>query len=97
MDRRLYIVSYDISDPVRLRRVFQTCRAFGDHLQYSVFRAELGPRGRAELAAALDAIIDHAADQVLFIDIGPARPETHLSFSALGRPIAHPERHVTIL
>lgn len=35
--RNTYIVSYDIADPKRLRKVSKTMKAWGDHLQYSVF------------------------------------------------------------
>ena len=39
--RNTYIVSYDISDPKRLRKVFRTMKAWGAHLQYSVFERQL--------------------------------------------------------
>ena len=39
--RNTYIVSYDISDSKRLRRVFKTLRNWGDHLQFSVFECQL--------------------------------------------------------
>ncbi|NLE47060.1 MAG: CRISPR-associated endonuclease Cas2 [Sandaracinaceae bacterium] len=29
---KTYIVTYDISDPKRLRKVFQILRGYGDHL-----------------------------------------------------------------
>src|ERR1035438_4086458 len=32
-----YLICYDICDDKRLRKVFQTMRGYGDHLQYSVF------------------------------------------------------------
>src|ERR1039458_4021608 len=32
-----YLICYDICDDKRLRKVFQTMRGFGDHLQFSVF------------------------------------------------------------
>ncbi|GMV44243.1 MAG: hypothetical protein AMXMBFR64_59590 [Myxococcales bacterium] len=97
MNRTCTLVCYDVSDPKRLRKVFQICRRFGDHLQYSVFRAELSPRSRAELIKALDEAIDHRQDQVLLVDIGPAGPSAASSFAAVGRPYTHPERHAVIL
>ena len=39
--RRTYIVCYDIADPKRLRNVFKKMRAWGDHLQFSVFECQL--------------------------------------------------------
>lgn len=39
--RNSFIVCYDICDPKRLAKVFKTMRAWGDHLQYSVFECQL--------------------------------------------------------
>ncbi len=91
MAQRLTVICYDICDPKRLRRVFDTCKAFADHIQFSVFRAQLTPRARAELIAALDAIIDHKADQILLVDLGPANAQTQRAFTSLGRPCAPPD------
>ena len=92
-----YLVCYDIADDKRLKKVFATCRAFGDHLQFSVFRADLSDKGRAELVAKLDEIIDHHADQVLIVDLGPTMGRARECFVALGRPYTHPERHAIIV
>lgn len=91
------LIAYDVCDPKRLRRVFQVCRSFGDHLQFSVFRAELTARSRAELLAALDKIIDHRQDQVLLVDVGPAGDGAARAFEAVGRPYTHPQRHAVIV
>jgi CRISPR-associated protein Cas2 len=37
MSRLRYLVSYDISDPKRLRKVARSLEGFGVRLQYSVF------------------------------------------------------------
>jgi CRISPR-associated endonuclease Cas2 len=42
--RTSYIVTYDIADDKRLRKVFQTMRKYGDHLQFSVFECPKDPR-----------------------------------------------------
>lgn len=39
--RKSFLVCYDISDDKRLRKVFQTMRGYGDHLQYSIFECQL--------------------------------------------------------
>ena len=91
MQRTATLIAYDICDPKRLRRVFEICRSFGDHLQLSVFRADLSPRARAELVAALDDVIHHGEDQVLLVTIGPSEGQrTSGAFTALGR-----SRHTT--
>jgi CRISPR-associated protein Cas2 len=84
--QQTFIVSYDISDPKRLRAVFKTMKGWGDHLQLSVFRCDLNPRELVELRSELASIIDHSVDQVLFVDVGPADGRAPTSFNTLGRP-----------
>ena len=84
--RNSYIVSYDIADPKRLRRVFKTMRAWGDHLQFSVFECQLTPLDLARLREQLAAIINHHEDQVLFVDLGPAEGRGDRVITALGKP-----------
>ncbi len=72
-------------------------RGFGDHLQFSVFRCELSPRERAQMIADLSPIIDHSADQVLIIDIGPNEGRANVAFESLGRAYTAPERTAIVL
>lgn len=72
MDEHLYLVTYDIRDPKRWRRVFKLMKGFGEWLQLSVFQCRLSRQGQAELVQLLDGIIDHRADALLVIDLGPA-------------------------
>jgi CRISPR-associated protein Cas2 len=95
--RQVYIVSYDISDPKRLRRVFQVMRGYGDHIQLSVFRCELTDRELVELRVDLEGEIDHAEDQVLFADVGPAEGRGMHAIRSLGRPYTRPERHAVVV
>lgn len=85
MMRSVTLICYDISDPERLRRVFEICRSYGDHLQYSIFCATLTPMARAELIADLMAVIHHRDDRVLLIRVGPDNEETRSRFQGLGR------------
>ncbi len=84
--RNSYIVSYDISDPKRLRRVFKTLRNWGDHLQYSVFECQLNRTDLVRLRAQLTEIIHHDDDQVLFVDLGPSEGRGDRVISAMGKP-----------
>lgn len=68
-----YIVSYDISDPTRLRRVHRTVRDFGDALQLSVFACQLSPKDLAVLESRLLDVIDQRHDQVLVLKLGRAQ------------------------
>lgn len=88
--RRLYVVTYDISDPRRWRRVYRAMRGYGEHLQLSVFQCDLSETQRLQLEILLDDAIHHNEDQVLFIDLGPGRPIK--SIEALGRPLPVVER-----
>jgi CRISPR-associated protein Cas2 len=95
--RQAYIVSYDVSNPKRLRKVFKTLRGWGDHLQLSVFRCELNHRELVELRAELGKIINHDEDQVMFVDVGPVEGRGSTSIGAIGRPYMHPERHALVV
>lgn len=88
--RRLYIVTYDICDPKRLRRVFKTLKGFGEHLQLSVFRCDISESQRLRLVAILRGIIEPSEDQVIFVDLGPSEGRHH-SIDALGLPIEEDE------
>jgi CRISPR-associated protein Cas2 len=90
--RQTYIVSYDISDPKRLRKVFRLMKGYGEHVQLSVFRCELTHRALVELRARLGSTIHHDQDQVLFVDVGPEDGRGSASISALGRAYKPPER-----
>lgn len=85
MSRTVTLICYDISDPKRLRLVFELCRSYGDPLQYSIFIARLSTTARAEFLAELSSIIHHREDRVLLIRLGPDTQETMDRFEGLGR------------
>lgn len=71
-EEHLYIVTYDITDQKRWRRVFNVMNGYGEWLQLSVFQCRMNRQRHAELVALLDGIIHHGADHILFVDIGQA-------------------------
>ena len=95
--RRLYIVTYDICDPKRLRRVFKTMKGFGEHLQLSVFQCDLPAVDVVKMRAALTDILHHTEDQVLSIDLGPTEGRPIKSIEALGRSVAVVERQAHVV
>lgn len=95
--RKTYLVTYDISDPVRLRRVFKLMGRHGDHLQLSVFRCELSPRERVRLESALSDLIKSNEDQVLFADLGPVDGRGGDSITTIGRPYQPIERGAVVI
>lgn len=72
MDEHLFIVTYDISDPKRWRRVFRLMRGYGEWVQLSVFQCRMSRQRHAELIALLDGIIHHAHDHIVILDVGLA-------------------------
>ena len=83
--RTTYLVCYDICDDKRLRKVFQTMRNYGDHLQYSVFECQFTAMDLARCRGELSRIIDHREDQVLFVDLGRAQGRGDRVITALGK------------
>ena len=90
--RHTFVVTYDISDPKRLRKVFKLMLGWGDHLQLSVFQCELNHRELVELRVQLDRVIKPSEDQVLFVDIGTVEGRGSNAISSLGRAYVDPDR-----
>jgi CRISPR-associated protein Cas2 len=86
MSRIRYLVSYDISDPKRLRKVARSLEGFGVRLQYSVFECPLDDLRLAKLKAELQPLLDHEEDQVLFVSLGPSSSDVSLIIEAMGLP-----------
>ena len=95
--RNSYIVSYDIADPKRLRQVFKSMRAWGDHLQLSVFECQLNSTDLVRLRAELADIIHHTEDQVLFVDLGPSEGRGDRVITALGKPYVNVDAPLIIV
>lgn len=90
--RHAYLVTYDISDPKRLRAVYRLMLGWGDHVQLSVFHCELSAREVIELKSELARVIDMSADQVLFGLLGLVEGRGSSAVESLGRPYLDPER-----
>lgn len=94
MPRTRYLISYDICDEKRLRRVAKALSGFGYRIQYSVFECCLEPMRLAQCKAELDALIHHDDDQVLFIKLGDVDADPGLLIEALGKPFV---RHTNLV
>ena len=90
------MVTYDIADPKRWRRVFKTMKGYGRWLQLSVFQCRLTARRRAEMTARIDRLIRPTEDHVLVLDLGPAE-QVDLRVESLGKSYQKPERVATIV
>ena len=93
----IYLVTYDICDPKRLRKVYRLMRGYGEHLQYSVFLCSLNRSRRTVLESRLEAIMHLREDQVLFVDIGPESSRTRKQLSTLGKAYIFEARRATIV
>lgn len=95
--RQAYVITYDVSDDKRLRKVYRVMKGYGEHIQLSVFRCELDARELVELRVRLSREIHHLEDQVLFIDMGPADGRGLDSIASLGRPWIPPDRRPIVV
>jgi CRISPR-associated protein Cas2 len=92
-----YVVTYDIRDPKRLRKVFKCLRNYGEHLQFSVFDCLLSEKDLVRLRADLSARIDGSADQVLLVKLGPADGRAADAIEFLGVKVEAADRVVKVL
>jgi len=72
-------------------------RAWGEHIQLSVFRCELNRSELIQLRSELDEQINTREDQVLFMNLGPADGRGAGCITALGRPYKGPGRGPVVL
>jgi len=91
-----FLVSYDISHPKRLRRVAKAMEGFGVRLQFSVFECVFDSLRLERCKTALQGIVNHDEDQVLFVSLGPSASDATLTIDAMGRPYVVRSR-VTII
>jgi len=86
MARARYLVSYDVCDPKRLRRVAKAMEGFGVRIQYSVFECALDGRRFEKMKAELPPLLNHEEDQILFVSLGPEDSAHGLRIEAMGQP-----------
>lgn len=68
--RHWYLVSYDIRDPKRLRRVHKLMTVWGEPLQYSLFRIRMSSREYQRFRLELSKQVTDE-DSLLFIRLCP--------------------------
>jgi CRISPR-associated protein Cas2 len=95
-EERLFIVTYDISDQKRWRRVFKAMHGYGEWIQLSVFQCRLSRRRRAELETRLRELVKNGEDHVLLIDVGPAE-KIELSMESIGKTFSKIERQAMVI
>ncbi len=68
----LYLVTYDIAHPKRLRKVFRILEGYGQWVQLSVFQCRLSALRHRRLVNELEMEIKRLEDHVLIFKLGPA-------------------------
>lgn len=96
VDEHIYIVTYDIGEPRRWRRLFKLMHGYGEWLQLSVFQCRLTRRRRIELAAAINEVINHNQDHVLILDLGSV-DRVELRVESMGKTYAPVSREPIIV
>lgn len=82
--KNIYLVSYDITSPERLPKVYKTMKGFGEHVQYSVFLCRLNPKEKVLLNAALLDIMNQKKDRIMVVNLGPAEGTSENRIEILG-------------
>lgn len=84
MDRRHYLVTYDVADDKRRTQIFETLHGYGDHAQYSVFFCELNERELVRLRTELRSALNAREDQILIVDLGKSTRPLEEGLEVLG-------------
>jgi CRISPR-associated protein Cas2 len=90
--RRRYVVAYDVASDKRRDRVFQLLQGYGDHVQFSVFFADLTDTELVRLRTRLRDLIHEREDQVILVDIGRETRSFDECIEVLGQPYSPPVR-----
>jgi len=80
----LYVVSYDIREPRRWRKVYQVMHGFGERLQLSVFQCRLGKERVLKMEDVLRRLVDQTEDHVVILDLGPVE-HVEVRVSSIGK------------
>ncbi len=95
--RRHYLVSYDIRDAKRLRRVFRVLKGYGEHWQYSVFFCRLKEIDRVRLQDDLEVEVNQSEDQVILIDLGANESTAREAIEVIGQRLPPHEENVVVI
>ncbi|MBX6330825.1 MAG: CRISPR-associated endonuclease Cas2 [Gemmatimonadaceae bacterium] len=84
--RRRYVVCYDVSSDRRRTKIFELLEGYGEHVQFSVFLADLTDRELIVLRGRLRELMNEREDQVLIVDLGRESRALEHAIEVLGRP-----------
>ena len=75
MSRRHILVSYDIADEKRVKKVQKVVSDVADRVQYSVYCGQFSRKDLVILKERLRKVLNLDKDQVLFLDLGPVHDQ----------------------
>ncbi len=83
-ERLRFLLTYDIRQPRRLRRVHEIAVDYGERLQYSVYICDLTRQEMVALRARLRRELNLLEDSVSIFDLGPTSGKTATRVEHLG-------------
>lgn len=95
--RSVYLIAYDVADHKRRTLIFHKLSGYGESLQYSLFRCRLTPTERLRLRSDLWGLMDHAADRIMLVDLGPEDGRGKNAIECWGNPLNDPVKSDDIL
>lgn len=94
--RRRYVVSYDIANDKRRTKIYEMLLGYGDHIQFSVFLADLTRRELITLRTRLRELMNEGEDQCLFVDLGRETRPLQDTLEVIGKPYRPPARTMIV-
>jgi CRISPR-associated protein Cas2 len=85
-DKSWHLITYDVRDPKRLRRVAKKLEGYGERMQYSVFRCRLDRVALEKLCWELAEIMKDNDDLLVMPICGSCASGFHFIRPAINRP-----------
>jgi CRISPR-associated protein Cas2 len=85
--RSVYLVSYDICNDARYRKIYRHMCGAGEPLQYSVFRCLLTAMEVQRLKDAVWPLMKLSEDRVMIVNLGPADGRGDDRIECWGQPL----------
>jgi CRISPR-associated protein Cas2 len=94
--RRRYVISYDVSSDSRRTRIFELLQGYGDHVQFSVFLADLTEMELIVMRGRLLELMNEREDQTLIVDLGRETRALEQTLEVLGKPYRPSTRSMVV-
>jgi CRISPR-associated protein Cas2 len=95
--RRCYLVTYDISEPKRWRKVFKAMKGYGEHWQYSVFFCVLKDVDRVRMQRDLEESMNLKEDEAMILDLGPDESAAREAATFLGQGKPEADKGIVVI